>query len=418
MPTAASTTGTSSASSDARSVAEAPTAQLLVLNAGSSSLKFALFALPGLGREAHGRIERIGSDDARFETEENAEHQRHEFDAADHAAAAGALFDWLAPRSARLAAAGHRVVYAPEGCSGPARVDEALLSALRPLVPRDPEHLPHEIGLIEAVRARWPALPQVACFDTSFHATLPRVAQMFAIPRRYFDAGVRRHGFHGLSYEYLMHALAREAGAAAAKGRVVLAHLGNGASLAAVRGGRSLDTSMGFTPTGGVPMSTRSGDLDPGVLRELAQRDALDVARLDALLTQQSGLLGVSGSSSDMRDLEAREAEDPRAADAVALFCYAVKKCIGAYAAALGGLDALVFSGGIGENDAAVRARICSGLEFLGIELDAARNATKVADAALISRDDSHVEVRVIRTDEEWTIARARAELLGLPLET
>src|SRR5512143_1684921 len=240
---------------------------------------------------------------------------------------------------------------------------------------------------------------------------MPRVARVYALPRRYEALGVRRYGFHGLSYSFLMGELARLAGTEAAQGRIILAHLGNGASLAAVRDGKPVDTSMSFTPTAGVPMSTRSGDLDPGLLWYLARTEGLDARRFNAMVNSQSGLLGVSETSSDMRDLLDRETQDVRAAEAVALFCYQVKKWIGAFAAALGGLDTLVFAGGIGENAPAVRARICDGLGFLGIELDEKQNA---AGAALISMQGSRVAVRVIHTDEELMIAKTVCRVLKL----
>jgi acetate kinase len=259
---------------------------------------------------------------------------------------------------------------------------------------------------------RLPAMPQVACFDTTFHRNLPRVARILPIPRRLERAGVRRYGFHGLSYDFLMQELARVGGMEAAQGRVLLAHLGNGASLAAVRAGQCVDTSMAFTPAAGVPMSSRSGDLDPGLVRYLAQTEGMTAEQFDHMINHESGLLGVSEISSDIRDLLSIEGQDERAADAVALFCYQVKKWIGAFAAVLGGVDTLVFAGGIGENAAVVRARICEGLDFLGIELDAARNVTS---APVISADASRVTVRVIRTDEELMIAQAVDRVLGLP---
>jgi acetate kinase len=269
--------------------------------------------------------------------------------------------------------------------------------------------------LIEAVRRRFPDLPQVACFDTAFHHDLPRVAQLLPIPRRYEAQGVRRYGFHGLSYEFLMGELARVAGSEVAPGRVILAHLGNGASLAAVRDGKPMDTSMGFTPVAGVPMSTRSGDLDPGLFWYLARTEGVDAERFNEMVNLQSGLLGVSETSSDMRDLLDRETQDVRAAEAVALFCYQVKKWIGAFAAALGGLDTLVFAGGIGENAPKVRARICDGLCFLGIEVEENRNAV---NDDVISTVAGSVAVRVIRTDEELVIARSVYNVLGLSGKT
>jgi acetate kinase len=294
--------------------------------------------------------------------------------------------------------------------SDPERVTPKLLAELRRITPYDPDHLPREIGLIEVFRKRHPKLPQVACFDTAFHRAMPRVATLLPIPRRYSSKGVERYGFHGLSYAYLMEELGR-LDPAAAKGRVILAHLGNGASMAAVRDGKSIDTSMGFTPTAGLVMSTRTGDLDPGLVYFLARSDRMTAVRFQRIVNHESGLLGVSGTSSDVRDLLAREAADPRAADALALFCYQAKKWIGSFAAALGGLDTLVFAGGIGENAPLILARICDGLGFAGIELHQQRNA---ANAPLISSDAAAVRVRVIRTDEELMIARFVMHVLGL----
>jgi acetate kinase len=295
--------------------------------------------------------------------------------------------------------------------SEPERVTPALLDELRRITPYDPEHLPLEIELIEAFRQRHPALPQVACFDTAFHRTMPRVASLLTIPRRYEAAGVRRYGFHGLSYEFLMQELARLSDPAATTGRVILAHLGNGASMAAVRDGKSIDTSMAFTPTAGLPMSTRSGDLDPGLVSYLARTEQMTAGQFQEMVNRASGLLGVSEISSDLRDLLAQEAGDVRAAEAVALFCYQAKKWIGSFAAALGGLDTLVFAGGIGENAPIIRERICDGLAFLGIELNQNRNET---NASLISSDAARVKVRVIRTDEELMLARSVIRVLNL----
>jgi acetate kinase len=295
--------------------------------------------------------------------------------------------------------------------TAPELVTPELLDELHRLRPYDPEHLPREIELIEAFRQRHPQLPQVACFDTAFHRTMPRVAKLLPIPRRFDAKGVQRYGFHGLSYAYLMEELARLGDPAATQGRVILAHLGNGASMAAVRDGNSIDTSMGFTPTAGLVMSTRSGDLDPGLAPYLARTEQITAKQFYEMVNQQSGLLGVSEISSDMRDLLAQEAADVRAAEAVALFCYQAKKWIGSFAAALGGLDTLVFSAGIGENCPSIRIRICDGLGFLGIELNEARNAE---NAAVISTDAGRVTVRVIRTDEELTIARSVCRVLRL----
>jgi acetate kinase len=291
------------------------------------------------------------------------------------------------------------------------RITTSMIEELHRLGSFDPEHLPEEIQLTAAFHRRNPDLPQVACFDTAFHHDLPRVAQILPIPRRYEAPGVRRYGFHGLSYAFLMEELARLAGSPAAHGRVILAHLGSGASLAAVHEGKSVDTSMSFTPASGVPMSTRSGDLDPGVLWYLARTEGLDAKGFNTMVNYQSGLLGVSETSADMRELLDCEARDVRAAEAVALFCYQVKKWIGAFAAALGGLDTLVFAGGIGEHAPTVRARVCDRLAFLSIALDEQQNA---ANAGLISATTGRVAVRVIHTDEERMIARDVCRVLGI----
>lgn len=393
--------------------------RILTINGGSSSIKFALFeAGDSLARILAGGIERIGRPEAILQVKgiNQADNFSRPVTAPDHTVAVGILMDWIEQRSEQdgLTAVGHRVVHGGPQYSAPQLITQEMVEALHQLSPFDPEHLPEEILLTTAFHHRFPHLPQVACFDTAFHHDLPRVAQLLPIPRRYAAQGVRRYGFHGLSYAFLMGELARLAGAEAAQGRVILAHLGNGASLAAVRDGKPVDTSMGFTPTAGVPMSTRSGDLDPGLVWYLAHTEKMSAKQFNALVNFQSGLLGISETSSDMRDLLACEMQDVRAAEAVALFCYQVKKWIGAFAAALGGLDTLVFAGGIGEKAPVVRARICDGLGFLGIELEAKRNA---ANAGVISTAAGSVAVRVIQTDEEQMIARLVCGVLGLTIE-
>ncbi|NNJ11353.1 acetate/propionate family kinase [Chloroflexales bacterium ZM16-3] len=388
--------------------------RILTINGGSSSIKFALFeAGDALRQILAGAIERIGLPEATFQATGASQADRfsRSVTAPDHMAAVGILMDWVAARSEAdpLTAVGHRVVHGGPNYSQPQRITADMVAELRQLSPFDPEHLPEEILLTEAFQRRFPDLPQVACFDTAFHHAMPRVAQMLPIPRRYEAQGLRRYGFHGLSYAFLLEELERLAGEEAAHGRVILAHLGNGASLAAVHDGKSLDTSMSFTPTAGVPMSTRSGDLDPGLIWYLARTEHMTAKQFNEMVNFQSGLLGVSETSSDMRDLLGREAQDVRAAEAINLFCYQVKKWIGAFAAALGGLDTLVFAGGIGENAPIVRARICAGLEFLGVELDAPRNA---AQAGVISTDASRVTVRVMHTDEESMIAKLVCRVL------
>ena len=388
--------------------------RILTINGGSSSIKFALFEVGvPLRQVLSGEVERIGRSGTtlRVTGSNPADNFSRPVTAADHTAAVGALMECIEEHSGRdaLAAVGHRVVHGGPKYSKPQQITAEMVEELHRFSPFDPEHLPLEIELIEAFRRRHPGLPQVACFDTAFHRTMPRVATLLPIPRRYEAQGVRRYGFHGLSYEFLMEELAHLADPAATKGRVILAHLGNGASLAAVRNGKSIDTSMGFTPTAGLVMSSRSGDLDPGLVSYLAHTEQMSAAQFQKMVNHELGLLGVSETSPDMRDLLERETQDLRAAEAVALFCYQAKKWIGAFAAALGGLDTLVFAGGIGENAPPVRERICDRLGFLGIELDRERNAK---NASLVSSDTVRVKVRVIRTDEELIIAKSVAHLL------
>ena len=388
--------------------------RILTVNGGSSSIKFALFeADRSLRRILEGSIERIGLSEPAFtvKSRDKAENFSRKLTAPDHKAAVAALMDWIEERFERgsLTAVGHRVVHGGPKYSQPQRITREIVKELHSLEPFDPEHLPEEILLTGAFHQRFPDLLQVACFDTAFHRDMPRVARMLPIPRRYDTKGVRRYGFHGLSYSFLMEELERLAGPKAAGGRVILAHLGNGASLAAVQGGKPIDTSMGLTPTAGIPMSTRSGDLDPGIVWYLARTEKMSAKQFNEMVNFQSGLLGVSETSSDVRDLLSREKEDVRAAEAVALFCYQVKKWIGAFAAALGGVDTLVFTGGIGENAPPIRRRISENMEFLGIRLDPTRND---ANAPIISEDYSPITVRVMKTDEEVIIARSTYNLI------
>jgi len=391
----------------------APTS-VLTINGGSSSIKFALYKVgETLTRGFSGKIDRIGLSDTSLTLNDSTggKQLRHSIAASNHKSAANALIDWLAKQEGfnSVQAVGHRVVHGMKHLQ-PEIVTQELLDELRWIRPYDPDHLPREIELIEAFRQRHPQLPQVACFDTAFHQAMPRVAKLLPIPRRFDAKGVQRYGFHGLSYAYLMEELVRLGDPAASHGRVILAHLGNGASLAAVRDGKSIDTSMGFTPTAGLVMSTRSGDLDPGLAPYLERTEHLTTQQFYKMVNHESGLLGISETSSDMRDLLAQETDDVRAAEAVALFCYQAKKWIGSFAAVLGGLDGLVFAGGIGENCPTIRARICEGLGFLGIDLHEGRNAET---AAVISPDAGRVKVRVIRTDEELMIARSVGRILG-----
>jgi acetate kinase len=383
-------------------------ARILTINGGSSSIKFALYeAGEPLKRGLYGTVDRIGltGTNLTFHDADGKPAASRQLVAPDHKSAANFLMDWLEEQNSfgSVRAVGHRVVHGMQH-TAPEVVTQELLEELHRISPNDPDHLPCEIELIETFRQRHPKLPQVACFDTAFHQTMPRVAKLLPIPRRFDVKGIQRYGFHGLSYAYLMEELARLGDPAASKGRVILAHLGNGGSMAAVLDGKSIDTSMCFTPTAGLVMSTRSGDLDPGLAPYLARTEQMTTKQFYEMVNHKSGLLGVSETSSDMRDLLDHEEQDVRAAEAVALFCYQAKKWIGAYAAALGGLHTLVFAGGIGENAPGVRARICAGLSFLGIDLNESRNAET---AAVISAEASRVTVRVIRTDEELMIARS-----------
>jgi len=389
---------------------------ILTINGGSSTLKFALFRAGETPvRELSGLIDRIGlsSDTVMSVQTGNGRTDRRSVHAADHAACLEPIMECLKDRLARdpLRAIGHRVVHGGRDYREPQCVTPEVMEELQRLSPYDPEHLPAEIALIKEGLRRYPRLPHVACFDTAFHCGMPVVACLLPIPRRYEKLGLQRYGFHGLSYAFLMKELARVGKPGEANGRVILAHLGNGASLAAVKGGRSVDTTMGFTPAAGLPMSRRSGDLDPGLVSYLARTEGMSVDQFHRMVNRESGLLGVSECSSDMRDLLKEEGVNSKAAEAVALFCYQAKKGIGSFAAALGGVDTVVFSAGIGEHSPVIRERICEGLEFLGIVLDRARNE---ADAPVISQEGSPVTVRVIHTDEEREIAESVARVLGI----
>jgi len=365
---------------------------LLTINGGSSSIKFAVYQVgQSPVKILGGNVERIS------------------MDAGD---AAGQLVELLQERLGNMpiAGVGHRVVHGGPGLLEHQLITPAVLEELRKTIPLDLAHLPHEIALIEALAKHYPAVPQIVCFDTAFHRHMPRVAQLLPIPRRYDRDGVRRFGFHGLSYTYLMDELAR-IDPAAAKGGVIMAHLGSGASMAAVRDGKPIDTTMGFTPTAGLVMGTRPGDLDPGVLAYLSRMEKWSPGAMDEFINRYCGLVGVSETSNDMRDLIERRATDIRAAEAIELFCYHARRWIGALAANLSGLDTLIFSGGIGEHAVEVRAEICAGLEFLGIQLDDTRNA---ASAGVISAANSAVTVRMIATNEELVIAKTVCELLKL----
>jgi len=385
-----------------------------VVNAGSSSIKFALY---DTAQDAdvlfRGQVENIGLlphlkvVDAAGDT---IAERRWPDAKLDHRAATNEIMalgrELLAGRP--VLAFGHRVVHGGTEFAQPARIDPAVIGSLARLVPLAPLHQPHNLAPIEAIAAAAPHMPQVACFDTAFHRRQPAVAQQFALPRELTAAGVRRYGFHGLSYDYIVSQL-RETDPALARGRLVIAHLGNGASLCAVNDGRSVASTMGFTAVDGLMMGTRTGSLDPGVLLYLMEERGLDAKAMTDLLYRQSGLLGVSGISSDMRTL--RQSSASEAAEAIALFVYRIVREVGSLVAALGGLDGMVFTAGIGEHDVQTRADVAAGCSWLGIALDADRNAK---GHGVISRVDSSVQVLVMRTDEERMIARYTSELLGI----
>lgn len=384
------------------------------MNRGSATLKSALYGtgdqeellLSMTVDEAGGSGGRLKIDDASGSTlfDSGVDSGRTEN-------ALEAMFGWLGEHGflSGLAAAGHRLVHGGSRYKDPLRITPEFLTEIERLVPLDPDHLPAAIRGIKFIAKKFPELPQVACFDTAFHSSLPKVARMYALPGNLYDQGILRYGFHGLSYEYVMGEL-QALEAQLARGRVIIAHLGNGASMVAVKDGKSIDTSMGFTPLEGLVMGTRSGDVDPGLLLYLLEQKTMSAKEMSTMLNKESGLLGVSGTSGDMRNLLEKMQQDNCAGEAVGLFCYRAKKYIGAYAAVLGGLDVLVFAGGIGENAPVVRKRICDGLDFLGVRLDAASNE---ANAALISSSASGVKVRVIKTNEDLMIVRHVMSTLG-----
>lgn len=387
---------------------------VLTINGGSSGIKFALYEIEeSLTQLFYGKMESIDTKNTKLGFTNTITNQKNSVNikAADHDDAANSLIDWLEKQDGFISvkAVGHRIVHGMKHTE-PEQITPRLLDELKKISAYDPEHLPGEINLIEIFQKRYPSLPQIACFDTSFHSSMPPVARLLAIPRRFNEKGIQRYGFHGLSYAWLMEELKRITGNETAQSKIILAHLGNGASIAAVKDGKSIDTSMGFTPTSGLPMGTRTGDLDPGVAWYLMQAEKLSPEQFSHLINHQSGLLGVSETSSDMRELMKYQSTDSRAAEAIELFCYQTKKWIGSFAAVLGGLDTLIFSGGIGENAPEVRDRICHGLQFLGIELDDTRN---LKNETVISTDASNVPVLVIKTNEELMIARLVCHILN-----
>jgi acetate kinase len=382
---------------------------ILCLNGGSSSLKFAVYRISEAAEELvfSGAVEAIGENGGKIwlrAGERNLSEKNAAFP--DHAQAIKAMFAALQEQGVKdLAAVGHRIVHGGPLFTRPQRIDQKLKAALRELIPFAPLHLPSQIAMIEAVSDHFPDLPQVASFDTSFHSGMPEVAKRFALPRELWEQGIKRYGFHGLSYEFIVGKLGKELGQ-----RAIIAHLGNGSSMVAVKDGQPMDTSMGLTPSGGFIMGTRSGDLDPGVLLYLMNK-GYSADRLEKLINHHSGMMGVSGQTGDMRVLLEKRQTDPDAALAVKIFCYQVRKFIGAYAAVLGGLDTLVFAGGIGERAAPVRAEICEGLEYMGIMLDSSANGR---NAEIISANASRCAVRVVKTDEDLMIARHTRKTLAI----
>ena len=385
---------------------------LITINGGSSSIKFAMYEMAKTPKLIFsGSINRIGLNGTTFNVNyiDQYENVGYEIYCPGFYEAAIFLILWLKKQAGfdRIKCVGHRIVHGMNHTHAEV-IDATLLKELKRITDYDPDHLPAEIEIIELFRQRCPGVLQVACFDTSFHTTLPRIAKILPIPRRFDQAGVQRYGFHGLSYAFLIEKLKEIAGADRANGRIILVHLGNGASITAVKDGKSLDTSMGFTPAGGCIMGTRSGDLDPGVAWYMMNSEGMNTKQFNHLINHEAGLLGISETSADMQELLQIESTDERAAEAVALFCYQLKKWIGSFMAVLDGLDTLVFSGGIGENEPIIRSRICEGLGFAGIALDEAQNEQNGFE---ISKADSKVKVLVIPTNEELMIAKCATDL-------
>jgi acetate kinase len=389
----------------------ASNAVILVINSGSSSVKFALFTAEKLSRLWTGAIDRIGLEDSRFYAIDGsgAKVLDETEDIADHKTALKLLLDAVEqhPSGARLAAVGHRVVHGGPKCDCPVFVTAGLEARLRKLNPLAPMHQPHNLAGIVAVRAARRNIPQVACFDTAFHHSLPRLARLTGLSRELYGEGIRRYGFHGLSYEYITDALRREA-VDLEHERIIIAHLGNGASMCAVKSGRSIETTMGFSTLSGLPMGTRCGDLDPGIVLYLLTEKRMRIKQVQQLLYEESGLLGLSGLSSSMEDLLGQLSE-PAAVEAVEFYCYQARRHLAALTATLGGLDRLVFTGGVGANAPLIRTKICAGLDYLGIVIDPKRNAD---GERVISNETSGVAVEAFATDEELMIAQHVRHLL------
>jgi len=382
---------------------------ILCLNSGSSSLKFALYQI-GKNKEAllaKGEVKGIGLENGSLQIKDGKKQNFEELkiDHPNHRLALEKIFAALKRlKLPRPDAVGHRLVHGGPKHTTPEHVTPELIVTLQNLIPLAPLHLPSGILCIEEIVSQFPEIPQVACFDTAFHHRMPEVAQRLPLPRHFWDEGLRRYGFHGLSYEYVIHSLGQDV-----KGRIIIAHLGNGASLAAVKDGVPMDTTMGLTPIGGVMMGTRSGDLDPGILIYLMRQKGYDLNELDRLLNYESGILGVSGLSSDMKTLIQKSGDESNAAQAIDMFCYYIRKHIGALVTVLGGIDILIFTGGIGEKSALIRSKICKNLKHLGIQLDEDLNN---ANADVITLPESTCTVRIIQSKEDLMIARQTHDII------
>lgn len=388
---------------------------ILTINSGSSSIKFALFEKhDALTEVFRGAIENIGQPHGVFWVKfyDGTADTKKDVESLTISSAVQLLCDWTRAQihGETIVSIGYRIVHGAVKYNQPTIITDELIEYLRSITLLDPDHIPQTIALVESFRTLFPQVSHVACFDTAFHRDMPTVARLLPIPRKFEKLGIQRYGFHGLSYASVLEQVLELAGPEAANGKLVFAHLGSGASLAAIVNGTSIDTSMCFTPASGIPMGTRSGDLDPGILSYLAQSEGYDVPRIHAMVNFESGLLGMSETSSNVHELLEREESDSRAREALDVFCYQVKKSIGAYAAAMGGIDMLVFTGGIGERASQIRSRICKNLEFLGIVLDDQKNT---ASESVISSESGKVQIRIVHVNEERMLAKQTSEVLA-----
>ena len=386
---------------------------ILIINSGSSSIKFAIYSneLNPICKLS-GKVDKIGLQDPILSYAENTDEKKTiSVKASNIPESISSLIEWLLKRNYldNLIAVGHRIVHGME-ISATQMITPELIERLKNISSYDPDHLPGEIELINAFQQKLPKLIQVACFDTLFHTSMPSLATMLPIPRKYFEQGIRKYGFHGLSYSFIIEKLKNLGEPAVIKGRIIIMHLGNGASLAAVKDGKSVDTSMGFTPAGGLIMGTRTGDMDPGITSVIMKKESMNPIQFNDFVNHDCGLLGISQTTSDMQQLLKNQSTDNRAVEAVSLFCYQVKKWIGSFTAVLDGVDVLVFTGGIGENAPVIRQRICRELSFLGLQLDEKKNQYF---KGIISSKDSRIIVYVIPTNEELMIAKLVNHILA-----